>query len=256
MAARVNITSAPERWTCQFEHDNWSARAAAARCWECRTPMEALSGDALGLETPCSPPAAAIVVTPPSSPDDPSRPPPKLLRTPPLPALKPLPVLSDRMHSAPFDSTPLSPAPFFALDPGMPSFQERLATSSLPPPGADHFAARRALWLSPGPSPPRPTEANPSRQKLEALLTSPNALEDDQIWDTGVNKVWRGLIGGARLKRRLPLALVVSVFARMSYPRDNSHGLHSLKSFKLAGSEKVHGRKAHYLPNPTSQPML
>ncbi|KAI0751580.1 hypothetical protein C8Q80DRAFT_1098039 [Daedaleopsis nitida] len=90
-------------------------------------------------------------------------------------------------------------------------FQQRLADADLPPPGPDHFAARRALWWAPSPNPPAPAEANPSRRRLEALLSSPGAIEDDQVWEVGVDRVWRGLIGGAKLKHRLPLALILKI---------------------------------------------
>ncbi|KAI1786701.1 hypothetical protein LXA43DRAFT_975674 [Ganoderma leucocontextum] len=93
----------------------------------------------------------------------------------------------------------------------MSPFEERLATAGLPPPGADHFAARRALWWMPGSSPPCPTEPNPSRRRLEALLAKPGALEDDEVWGAGVDRVWRGVTGGAKLKHRLPLALVIRI---------------------------------------------
>jgi hypothetical protein len=33
--------------------------------------------------------------------------------------------------------------------PAAPTFQSLLATANLPPPGPDHFAARRALWVTP-----------------------------------------------------------------------------------------------------------
>lgn len=103
----------------------------------------------------------------------------------------------------------------------MSAFEERLAVEQLPPPGQDHFAARRALWLSPGLSPPSTDDANPSRQKLEALLRPPGAHEDDGIWEAGLNRIWRGLVGSERLRHRLPLALVVSsdaVLLAPSYP--------------------------------------
>ncbi|TFK93605.1 hypothetical protein K466DRAFT_478267 [Polyporus arcularius HHB13444] len=93
----------------------------------------------------------------------------------------------------------------------MSPYQERLAAAELPPPGPDYFAARRALWLAPGEAPSRPTEANSSRRRLETLLATPDALEDDMIWQTGVDRVWRGLLGGARLKHPLPLTLVLKI---------------------------------------------
>ncbi len=160
-----------------------------------------------------SPPPAAIVVTVPSSPDDGQNVRPHILRTPPLRALElPAPSDIDITPRAPFDSDNLSPLLTFtsqSANTSMSPFEERLATAGLPPPGADHYAARRALWRAPGPNPPCLTEPNPSRGKLETLLAEPAALEDDRVWDAGLDRVWRGLTGGAKLKHRLPLALVV-----------------------------------------------
>lgn len=187
---------------------NSSARSALA--------MESL-GESLLLEplSDLSPPPAAIVVTVPSSPDDGQNVRLHILRTPPLRALE-LPASSASditpRPRPPFNSDDLSPPPTFtsqSTNTSMSPFEEQLATACLPPPGADHFAARRALWWAQGSSPPSPTEPNPSRRRLETLLAEPAALEDDRVWDAGLDRVWRGLTGGAKLKHRLPLALVV-----------------------------------------------
>ena len=94
------------------------------------------------------------------------------------------------------------------------SFEEALASSDLPPQGPAYFAARRALWLAPCATQrsgvrARPAEPSTSRQRLEKLLNRPGAANDEGVWKAGVEKVWKGLTGGVRLKRRLPLALVV-----------------------------------------------
>lgn len=92
--------------------------------------------------------------------------------------------------------------------------------AQLPPSGIELFEARRTLWLTP-PSvgDPTPTIApnadsgppvsNSARTKLEDLLSRPGALESDEVWEVGLSKVWRGLVGGGRLKKALPLNLVV-----------------------------------------------
>jgi hypothetical protein len=91
-----------------------------------------------------------------------------------------------------------------------PSFDEVLASTDMPPQGPAYFAARRALWLNPGTTQPsRPPVQSSSRQRLEGLLNRPGAVNDEGVWKSGVEKVWKGLTGGVRLKRRLPLALVV-----------------------------------------------
>ncbi|KAG1783130.1 hypothetical protein EV702DRAFT_929508, partial [Suillus placidus] len=79
-----------------------------------------------------------------------------------------------------------------------------------PPSGPAHYAARRALWLTPTKvhhrSPP-----SSSRQRLEQLLSVPGAVDNDQAWKDGIEKVWKGLVNGGRLKRSLPLTLVIKV---------------------------------------------
>ena len=172
--------------------------------------MQTLS-ELSGPQSDLSPPPNAIVVTAPSSPDDDQNVRPHIFRTPPLRALE-LHTPSDITPRAPFNSDNLSPPLTFTSQTAassMSPFEERLAIEDLPPPGAAHFAARRAIWWTPGSSPPSSTETNPSRGRLETLLAEPGALEDDKVWDAGLDRVWRGLTGGVKLKHRLPLALVV-----------------------------------------------
>ncbi|CDO71372.1 hypothetical protein BN946_scf184908.g130 [Trametes cinnabarina] len=93
----------------------------------------------------------------------------------------------------------------------MTGFEQRLAAATLPESGPDHFLARRALWCTPVLDNPTPTPANASRLRLESLLDVPGAIEDDETWDSGLDKVWHGLVAGARLRHRLPLALVIKI---------------------------------------------
>lgn len=98
-------------------------------------------------------------------------------------------------------------------------FEQRCATSSLPPPGPEHFEARRNLWLGRPPSGDttstlRPQKSPPvsnARSRLEELLSRPGALESDEVWNAGLVRVWKGLVGGGRLKKALPLNLVVCI---------------------------------------------
>ncbi|KAH7931221.1 hypothetical protein BV22DRAFT_983577, partial [Leucogyrophana mollusca] len=80
----------------------------------------------------------------------------------------------------------------------------------LPPPGPEHYAARRALWLTPTKLPQRSSQSS-SRQRLEQLLSPPGAVRSEEAWRGGVEKVWKGLVAGGRLKRRLPMTLVIKV---------------------------------------------
>ena len=47
------------------------------------------------------------------------------------------------------------------------------------------------------------------RLKLEEVLNRPGALQSEEIWKAGIEKVWKGLVGGGRLKKRLPMGIVV-----------------------------------------------
>jgi len=95
-----------------------------------------------------------------------------------------------------------------------PAFEVILSTASLPPPGPAHYAARRALWLASTPDAPLPPLPSTSRQRLEQLLSVPGAVENDEVWRAGVEKVWKGLVAGGKLKRRLPMTLVVCNYVR------------------------------------------
>ncbi|KAI6163081.1 hypothetical protein EDD17DRAFT_1571088 [Pisolithus thermaeus] len=85
-----------------------------------------------------------------------------------------------------------------------------LVGASLPLPGPAHYAARRALWLTPT-KVPEHAPSSSSRLRLEQLLSQPGAVRSDEAWKGGVQKVWNGLVGGGRLRRRLPMNLVIKV---------------------------------------------
>ncbi|KAG6854883.1 hypothetical protein C0991_012073 [Blastosporella zonata] len=96
----------------------------------------------------------------------------------------------------------------------MQSFDDVLNAATLPPPGPAFYAARRALWLAPRDSPRQlPTSNSPSnsRQRLEHLLRPPNAAEGDYAWNNGIKRVWKSLDAGDRLKKPLPLALIIKI---------------------------------------------
>ncbi|KAL0570095.1 hypothetical protein V5O48_011870 [Marasmius crinis-equi] len=92
------------------------------------------------------------------------------------------------------------------------SFEDRLkSASNLPPPGPSHYAARRALWLTPTGHVREPLPPSTSRRKLETLLATPNAADDDNVWNGGIEKVWKGLSSGVTLKKRLPMSMVIKI---------------------------------------------
>lgn len=78
----------------------------------------------------------------------------------------------------------------------------------LPPPGPNHYAARRARWLASPDSPPRPRRTPPPHARLQRLLSHPDP-HSDPVWNRGIDQVWKGLVKGNRLKHRLPMSLVV-----------------------------------------------
>lgn len=104
-----------------------------------------------------------------------------------------------------------SPAPS-AVPPCCPDTQQPsyLVGANLPPPGPAHYAVRRALWLTPTKAPEH-APSSPSRLRLEQLLSQPGAARSDEAWKGGIQKVWKGLVGGGRLRRRLPMNLVIQV---------------------------------------------
>lgn len=91
-------------------------------------------------------------------------------------------------------------------------FESLMADAVLPPAGPSYYAARRALWLEPPQEPPTPPSPSPSRVKLEALLNQPGAAESEEVWKAGLKNVWKGLVGGNQLRKRLPLNIVVRTY--------------------------------------------
>ncbi|KAK1231815.1 hypothetical protein PQX77_005029 [Marasmius sp. AFHP31] len=91
------------------------------------------------------------------------------------------------------------------------SFDDRLKSSNLPLPGPSYYEARRALWLKPNGHRREPPPPSTSRHKLETLLNSPNAVNDNNVWKGGIEKVWKGLSSGVTLKKRLPMAMVIKI---------------------------------------------
>lgn len=104
-------------------------------------------------------------------------------------------------------------APPVLLDSPTTSYiDELLATTPLPPPGPAYYLARRKLWLTPrSPRVPCLPDYSASRQRLQAVLSEPNVVHDDDAWRSGIEKVWNGLSGGGKLKHRLPMSLIIKI---------------------------------------------
>lgn len=79
----------------------------------------------------------------------------------------------------------------------------------LPPPGPEYYETRRVLWLTARNGAPRPRSPSSSRAKLEDLLSRPDAVTSETVWEAGVKSVWKGLLNGGKLRRTLPLWVVV-----------------------------------------------
>jgi hypothetical protein len=60
------------------------------------------------------------------------------------------------------------------------------------------------------------------RVKLEQMLSQPGAVDSDEVWNGGINKVWTALLAGAKLKKRLPMGIVVCVIESSTSPQSRS----------------------------------
>ena len=99
--------------------------------------------------------------------------------------------------------------------------------------GPEYFEVRRKAWLTPkddrSDSTPQPLSpgGSSSRQRIAELLSKPGAVESEvscpsiflcllsyeqDIWNRGLQTLWRGLVTGSRFKRPLPLDVVVSSY--------------------------------------------
>lgn len=134
-----------------------------------------------------------------------------------------------------------------------PSFEDSLSNASLPPPGPSYYAARRALWLNPTPGHPLPQVPSTSRQKLEQLLSAPGAVESEETWKSGIERVWKGLVTGEKLKRRLPMNLVVHELRPLSDTPVLSFRVYRSKSYTPDGYETR--RPGHSVLSHPSQTM-
>lgn len=136
--------------------------------------------------------------------------------------------LAEKFHysTTRFSAAHSSPHPQCHSNSYQPSY---LADSILPPPGPAHYVARQVLWLTPT-KVAEHSSSSSSRLRLEQLLNQPGAVYSDEAWKGGVEKVWKGLIGGGKLRRRLPMNLVVYTFPALddhgrflTRPSDQSH---------------------------------
>ena len=78
--------------------------------------------------------------------------------------------------------------------------------------GPEFWASRRTQWLTP-PSVVEGGNARPIRgenqHRLIELMNEPGAQESDEVWSSGLDKVWKNLVNGTKLKKPLPLSTAV-----------------------------------------------
>ncbi|EKM59801.1 uncharacterized protein PHACADRAFT_181764 [Phanerochaete carnosa HHB-10118-sp] len=96
--------------------------------------------------------------------------------------------------------------------PRLTPFEEAMANAALPEPGPAYFTARQAIWRVPRSVQPSQSRPEPRRSKgLQSILQEEGPLDKQEYWESGLDKIWKGLIGGQRLKERLPLRDLIKI---------------------------------------------
>ncbi|KXN89592.1 hypothetical protein AN958_05459 [Leucoagaricus sp. SymC.cos] len=104
------------------------------------------------------------------------------------------------------------------------TFDDLVALYRMPPPGPDYFRARRQLWLTSRSDRPRKSSQHHetiTHKKLVEVLQTPDAVYSDACWKNGIEKAWRGLSKGERLRHRLALNLTIKIL-HASWVRDET----------------------------------
>jgi len=89
------------------------------------------------------------------------------------------------------------------------TFEQVLQHADLPQPGPDYYEARRRLWLTPSTDLPRRQAPSLAQRKLEDMLNQSNPIHSIEVWSNGLERVWKGLCSGGKLKSHLPMHLIV-----------------------------------------------
>lgn len=93
-------------------------------------------------------------------------------------------------------------------------------SSSSPEPlvGPELWASRRARWTTPSDGRTlaevvhaRRAADDAAQRRLVDIMREPGAEENQDVWSSGLNQVWRGLVTGVKLKRPLPLPTGIKV---------------------------------------------
>ena len=106
----------------------------------------------------------------------------------------------------PLDSLSVPAMSKSASTPRLTPFEEAMANATLPEPGPAYFALRQSLWRVPRATQPVAARPAPKRSKrLQSILQTEGPLDKQEYWDVGLEKIWKGIVGGQRLKEPLPL---------------------------------------------------
>ncbi|TCD70408.1 hypothetical protein EIP91_003489 [Steccherinum ochraceum] len=88
-------------------------------------------------------------------------------------------------------------------------FELLLEAADLPEPGPAHFAARQKLWRVPR---IHASTAKPQHPVFEKFLKRRGGrVDSDETWRAGLDKVWKGIMSGAKLKQNMPLNYLIQI---------------------------------------------
>ncbi|KZT29289.1 hypothetical protein NEOLEDRAFT_1175001 [Neolentinus lepideus HHB14362 ss-1] len=87
-------------------------------------------------------------------------------------------------------------------------FSRLLENNPLPPPGPDHFAARRALWLTPPPKSPPHSQSADQNSFDNVLSQDPS---DKGFWKIHLERAYDMLMAGRALKHSMSMKFIVRV---------------------------------------------
>jgi len=88
---------------------------------------------------------------------------------------------------------------------------------SLPPPGPEHYHARREIWRT-APikasteHPPTEESATPTpTEKISAMIASASSIASEDLWNRGLRTLSQGLLEGHRLRKPLGMDVVIKI---------------------------------------------
>lgn len=106
----------------------------------------------------------------------------------------------------PSDSLSIPGDPAMSSSSNLTSFEQAMSKTAFPEPGPQYYAIRQALWRTQTrPPPSQPRTAVTRIPKLQAILQREGPLDKEEYWKGGLEKIYKGLVSGQRIKDRLPL---------------------------------------------------